>query len=361
MGSLVLIVPGRLEARTGGSIYDLRMAESLRVRGWSVAVRELDDSFPLPTPAALDHARRVLAAIPDGTAVLIDGLALGAMPMEVEREAARLRIVALVHLPLADEIGLDRETAARFQASERRALAATALVVVTGHTTATALAGYGVGRDRIAVVEPGTDRAPIARGSRHSRLHLLSVATLSPGKGHEILFRALAAVSNRDWRLTCAGSVQRHRRTVDRLLDVLRAEGLEDRVSLVGELDAAALAACYDSADVFVLATLHETYGMAAAEALARGLPVVGTTTGAMPALVGDNAGLLVPPGAVRLLAVALSMVVGDVDLRERLAAGARLVRERLPTWEVAAGKMADALGLIRGRNDRRDDARTDD
>ena len=380
MGALVLIVPGRLDSRTGGSIYDARMAEGLRARGWSVEVRELDESFPRPTPAALDHARHVLAAIPDGTAVLIDGLALGAMPTEVEHEAARLRIVALVHLPLADEIGLDRDTAARFREIERRALAASAFVIVTGHTTATALAGYGVGRDRIAVVEPGTDRAPLARGSRHllfapgpepfalspkpssvspmpsalcplpfddSPLHLLCVATVSPGKGHEMLFRALTAVPRRDWRLTCAGSVQRHPRTVDRLLDVLRAEGLVDRVSLVGELDDRSLTACYDSADVFVLATLHETYGMAIAEALARGLPVVSTTTGAIPDLVGDHAGLLVPPGDVERLTEALSMVLGDVHLRERLAAGARLVREGLPTWEDAADKMADALRLL--------------
>jgi glycosyltransferase involved in cell wall biosynthesis len=350
MGPLVLIVPGRLEARTGGSIYDLRMAESLRVRGWPVAVRELDDSFPCPTPAALEDAGRVLAAIPDRTTVLIDGLALGVMSTQVEREAARLRIVALVHLLLADEIGLDAETAARFQASERRALAATALAIATGRTTATSLASYGVGRDRIVVVEPGTDRAPLARGSRHSVLHLLTVATLSPGKGHEILFRALAAIPNREWRLTCVGSVRRHPRTVDRLRDVLRTEGLEDRVSLVGELDGAALAACYDSADVFVLATLHETFGMAAAEALARGLPVVSTTTGAIPELVGNDAGLLVPPGDVTLLADALSAVVDDGHLRERLAAGARLVRERLPTWAVAADKMADALGLATNR-----------
>jgi glycosyltransferase involved in cell wall biosynthesis len=119
---------------------------------------------------------------------------------------------------------------------------------------------------------------------------------------------------------------------------------LEDRITLAGELDAAELDGYYDRADVFVLATLQETYGMAVAEALARGLPVVSTTTGAIADLVGDDAGLLVPPGDTRALAGALGRIVSDDSLRARLAAGARRVRERLPTWERAAAEMAAAL-----------------
>jgi glycosyltransferase involved in cell wall biosynthesis len=122
---------------------------------------------------------------------------------------------------------------------------------------------------------------------------------------------------------------------------------VEDRVILVGALDAVALAACYDRADVFVLATLHETYCMAVAEALARGLPVISTTTGAIPDLVGvgeRRAGLLVPPGDGAALTAALARVLGDAPLRQRLAEGARRVREGLPTWDRAVGIMAAAL-----------------
>jgi glycosyltransferase involved in cell wall biosynthesis len=131
---------------------------------------------------------------------------------------------------------------------------------------------------------------------------------------------------------------------MQRLREQVRAAGLEARISLVGDLNAAALAACYDNADLFVLATLHETYGMAVAEALAHGLPVVSTATGAIPELVGDEAGLLVPAGDTAALTATLSQVLGDRHLRARLAEGARRVRDRLPTWEEAVGKMADAL-----------------
>jgi glycosyltransferase involved in cell wall biosynthesis len=325
------------------------MADGLRSRGWTVDVRELDASFPRPTPAALAEAAGVLAVIPDGTTVIVDGLAFGAMPAEAEREASRLHLVALVHLPLAAEIGISRADAIRFEASERRALAAASRVIVTGHATAIELNAYGVRRETIAVVEPGTDRAPLAAGSRGGSpepLHLVSVAAITPGKGHAILLRALVRLRHRPWHLTCAGSLERHPATVAGLRDML-ADGLEDRVSFAGELDASALAALYDSADLFVHPTLHETYGMVVAEALARGLPVVSTATGAIPDLVGADAGLLVRPGDADALTDALSAVLMDDHLRDRLAAGARLVRNRLSTWDEASDKMATALARL--------------
>jgi glycosyltransferase involved in cell wall biosynthesis len=352
--SLTFIVPGRLETRTGGYEYDRRIVAGLRARGWRIDVQELDSSFPRPTVTALAQAARALAAIPDHATVLIDGLAIGAMPAEVEREAARLRIVALVHLPLAAEIGLDREAAAALEASERRALAAAAHVIVTGRQTIEALAAYGVGLDRMTAVEPGTNRAPLSRGSTGGPLELLCVATLNPGKGHEILIRARAAIRDRSWHLTCAGSLERDPATVEHVRATVAREGLDDRVSLAGEVGPEALEACYDRADVFVLATLHETYGMAVAEALAHGLPVISTSTGAIPDLVADGAaaagvggpaGIVVPPCDQHALADALSRVLGDARAREELAGGARRVRDRLPTWEDASGKMAAALG----------------
>ena len=344
MRSVVLVVPGRLDTPTGGSFYDRRMSEGLRQHGWSVEIRELDESFPYPSPAALEHAARVLADLQDGTRVLVDGLALGAMPEVIEHEAARLRIAALVHLPLGADISMDRSSATRLEAAERRALSAAAVVIVTGAATLPMLARYGIARDKIVVVEPGTTRAPLARGSGGTPLRLLSVATLNPGKGHEILLEALAVVPHRGWHLTCAGSMTRDPATVGRIRAAISRLGLEERVTLIGDLDATRLGECYDRADVFVLATLQETYGMAVAEALAHGLPVVSTTTGAIPDLVGADAGLLAPPGNIEALVEALTRVIGDAGLRSRLTEGARRARGRLPSWEQAFGKMAAAL-----------------
>jgi glycosyltransferase involved in cell wall biosynthesis len=341
---LILLAPSPLEARTGGYEYDRRMVAGLRALGWPVETRELDGSFPNPTSAALDDAARVLASVPGGSTVLIDGLALGAMPDQVERESSRLRIVALVHLPLAAAIGLAPEDSARCRAAERRALMACAQIVVTGRSIVGLLADLGIPKDRIAVVEPGTEPAVLAKGSTSGPLRLLCVATLNPGKGHTVLFRALRSIRGRSWHLTCVGSLDRDPSTVERLRDQLRSDDLEERVVLAGELGEERLRALYDVADVFVLPTLLETYGMAVAEALARGLPVVSTTTGAIPELVGEDAGMLVAPGDEKAFADALAAVVADRGLRLRLAEGARRARDRLPTWADAAGKMSAAL-----------------
>lgn len=344
MAAAVFVVPGSIDTRTGGSIYDRRMAEGLRRCGWSIAVVELEGGFPQPTAAAVAGAAAALAALAAGTLVVIDGLALSALPAVIEREAARLRIVALIHLPLAADVSFDADTRARLAVAEQRALAAAALVVVTGQATVGLLQQYALPRDRVVVVEPGTDPAPLARGSGGPAVHLLCVATLNAVKGHDVLLSALATVPNRAWRLTCAGSLTRDRASADRVRALVRRLALEDRVTLIGELDAEALAACYDEADAFVLATRRETYGMAVAEALACGLPIVSTVTGAIPGLVGHDAGLLAPPDDAGALAAVLSRVIGDAALRARLAAGARQVRECLQGWELAAARMGGAL-----------------
>jgi glycosyltransferase involved in cell wall biosynthesis len=348
--SLDVLIPGDLESRTGGYGYDRRMIAGLRARGWSVAVHALDGSFPSPTRAAREHVARTLAGLDEGAILLVDGLAFGAMADEADHERARLRLVALVHHPLAAETGLDPDVARLLADSERRALAAARLVVVTSRATAISLEPYGVPHTGIVVVEPGTDRRPVAQGSRDGSLQLLCVASVVPRKGYDTLIDALEGLRSLDWRLTCVGSLARHPDTVNRLRTRIDAAHLADRVTIEGELDQAAVAQRYDRADLFVLPTLHEGYGMAVAEALAHGVPIISTPTGAIPDLAADGGGLLVRPGDRRALADALFAVMTNPGLRQRLRAGAMRTRDRLPTWDDAAGKMSHALDSVVAR-----------
>ena len=353
VNAVTMIVPGDLDTRTGGYGYDRRMIAGLRAIGWNVRLVRLDDTFPAPTAAARAEAAAALAAIPDGEVTLVDGLALGALPEEALAHASRLPIVALVHHPLALETGLSPDQAATLDASERRALTAARHVVVTSRATAATLSGFDVAPARITTIEPGTDPAPLARihGKRAAgeTIDLLCVATVTPRKGYELLLDGLASVPFDNWRLRCAGSADRDAPTTARVRARLANPRLATRVELIGDLGAEAIAAEYDRADVFVLATLYEGYGMAVAEALARGLPVVSTATGAIADLVGAEAGLVVPAGDCAAFAEALARVLADGDLRARLAAGARRVRDRLPTWDAAAARMAEVLTGARG------------
>jgi glycosyltransferase involved in cell wall biosynthesis len=344
---LDFILPGDPEAFTGGYEYARRVVEGLRALGWNVMVRGLDASFPAPTPSAAAHARSVLARIPDGATVLVDGLAFGAMPEIAAAEAGRLRLVALVHHPLALETGLEDGRAEALRASEGAALASARAVITTSGATARALAGYGVAPERAVVVEPGTDPAPLARGSRGRVLELLCVSAVVPRKGHGVLLEALAPLVDRPWHLTCVGSLARAPRTVAALRQQIAKLRLAGRVRFAGEVDRLALERYYDRADAFVLATFHEGYGMALAEALAHGLPVVSTQAGAVPDTVPPEAGLLVPPGDPVPLRRALARFLDEPDLRASLAAGARIAREGLPSWADSCARLARALERV--------------
>ncbi len=345
MTRLFLLLPGDVRARTGGTLYDRRIAEELARRGWDVTVRTLDRSFPRPGAAALEEAARALAELPDGALALCDGLAYGAMPDAVEAHGTRLRLVALVHHPLALETGLASPEVARLVAAERRALAAARHVVTTGNATARLLArDYGVPASRLSVVEPGTDATPPATGSGGPDVALLCVASVIPRKGHDLLVSALSRLQRHDWRLTCAGSLTRSRHTAAALRAAVAHAGLADRVHLLGEVDGEALERCYREADAFVLPTRLEGYGMALAEAVARGLPVITTAGGAAADTVGDAAALLVPPDDAAALAGALDALIGSPALRRQLAAGARIRARALPGWPQAAAAMARVL-----------------
>jgi glycosyltransferase involved in cell wall biosynthesis len=347
------MVPGNLDALTGGTIYDRRIIGGLRRKGWRVDPLPLAHGFPWPDAAALDAAASLVAHVPDGTCVVADGLAFGAMPAIVRQHADRLRWVALVHHPLALETGLGASQRQRLFDSERQALAAARGVIVTSRSTARALDDYGVPSARIRVVEPGT--RPVARAAGRSAaprrrgrgVVLLCVAALTPRKGHAVLIDALADLQDRRWTLHCVGSLTRDAATVRDLCTRIAAHGLAQRVQLHGELGNAALQRHYARADAFVLPSYHEGYGMALAEALAHGLPVVSTTAGAIADTVPAGAGVLVPPADVTGLRIVLARLLDEPHWCATLAAGARAAAVHLPDWPQAAARFADAVDQL--------------
>ena len=341
---LVLAYPGDLATRTGGYRYDRRLALELEALGWTVVRLSLPASFPWPSPADLDATRDCLGRLADRTTVLVDGLALGAMPGLVAAAADRLDIVALVHHPLCLETGLAPASAAALERSERDALGLVRAVIVTSPRTAATLTTLmSVPESRITVALPGTDPAPLAPGSNDGKLRLLCVGTVTPRKGQAFLVEALAGVDGA-WELTIGGSLERDPAAGESLRAAINSAGLGQRIHLAGELDEAALAASYAAADLFVSASLYEGYGMALAEALAHGLPIVAAAGGAVPDTVPAAAGLLVPPGDVAALRAALDRCLHDPDLLHALRRGARAARQALPSWRDTAARVAGAL-----------------
>ena len=350
MKRLAFAVPGDLNTPTGGYAYDRRIVAELRKLGWDVDVIDLGNEFPRASAVAKEAAFAKLKAVPQGTPLIIDGLAFGTMGLSASQLALRRKIVALVHHPLALETGLAPAEVMMFQITERMALSAAGRTVTTSQTTARMLmSDYGVPERRLIVAPPGTDKAAPARGSDgNGPLSLLSVGALVPRKGYDVLIAALSTLRELPWRLTIAGDRTRDPATAQRLeADIARLD-LAARITLAGAVTDERLDALYDGADVFVLPSRYEGYGMGFAAAIARGLPVVGTDAGAIPEAVPADAGILVPPDNVPALAAALYRLITDAGERGRLAAAARTAAAQLPTWAESAVLFSRALEKAR-------------
>ena len=279
--------------------------------------------------------------------MVLDGLAFGALP-EAGTLRSRTPLVALVHQPLALDPGLDTTQSEVFRESERASLAAAAHVMVTSAATARiVIADYDVPPQCVSVVRPGNDPVPPAPGSKDAVVRLLSIGSVVPGKGYDLLIAALVTLADMPWRLTIAGDRTRNPAAAAQLDADIEAYGLGDRVAVLGAVLPERIDELYLASDIFVLASRFEGYGMALAEAIAHGLPVVSTTAGAIPDTVPAGAGLLVPPDNTTALAQALRRLIADPPERQRLATNARAAAAQLPTWQDSARLFAGAIETI--------------
>ena len=336
------IVPGSLNQRTGGYIYDRRIVDGLRDRGWQVEVHELPGRFPDPDHDAIEAAGSLVDRLDQKQAV-IDGLALLAFEPVIDRLPASW--VGLIHHPLSMETGLSSEEVGRVAAIEGPLMHRAARLMVTSPGTRHNLIGFDIDPKGVSVVIPGVDPAAPAKGSERDRPYqLLTVGSLTRRKGHLTLLRALAALQDLDWHLNLVGSAAWDPAHADEIEQAIVYLGLSEQVALIGEQDEAGLDSLYDSADLFVLASHHEGYGMVLTEALSRGLPIISTTAGAIPDTVPAAAGRLVPPGQPEALAEALSTVITEPEIYRELQEGALHARTSLQSWDESVRQFATVL-----------------
>jgi glycosyltransferase involved in cell wall biosynthesis len=341
------VLPAGLDDLTrpsGGNVYDRRVLDGLTRRGQRVEEHAVRGSWPVPDIDDLQRLGSALSDIPDDSVVLIDGLIASGAAAVIPAEAGRLRLVVLMHMP----VGPDR--------AEELVLSSAAAVLTTSAWARSRLRGwYGLRHVDVALpgvdhVEPGT-RRPDAGGTA-----FLCVATVHPGKGHDVLLEALAELGDRAWTLTCVGSLEVAPEYVSELQTQVYARTWERRVLFTGPLSAAAVGTAYNTADLLVLPSRSESYGMVIVEALAHGLPVVATAVGGVPEALGGREpvgampGLLVPADDESALAGALRAWLDDPGLRQRLVGSAARRRPTLRTWESTVSEVADVLARAGAR-----------
>lgn len=346
MTRVVLAFPGALDTPTGGYAYDREVLAHLPSHGVEAQPLALPSGFPFPDAAALEEALQRLRRMPAECLLLVDGLALGALPAEGLAAVAD-RLVALIHHPLALEEGLSGPDRTRLAASERAALAMCRAVVTTSAATARNLVSeYGVPASRVTVAEPGVahaDRSPCTGEIPR----ILAVGSAIPRKSYPLLVTVLADLAHLPWTATLIGSLDLDPAEAARIRRAIAAHGLEDRISLRGAVSRAELDAAYGACDLFVHPALYEGYGMVLAEALRRGLPLICTTGGAAAETVPDGAGLKVAPGEAAPLREALRQLLIDPAARQSLADRAFAAGQALPDWPQTAGRIARVLKAL--------------
>jgi glycosyltransferase involved in cell wall biosynthesis len=352
--SLHVVVPTGIDdpdRPSGGNIYDARICRELARAGWQVHIHSVAGRWPWPDATAEEQLAAVVAGIPAGLPVLVDGLIASVTPTVLVPAARRLRLVVLVHMPLGDQpVGHERSGGRDREGSVLRAAAG---IVATSHWTRDHVRRLYPGLSSvIGVAVPGADPAEPAPGTGDAR-ELLCVGAVAPHKGQDLLLDALAELTHLDWHCAIVGAHDRDPTFTGRLRHQAATE-LPGRITLAGTATGDALDRAYAGSDVLIVPSRVEAYGMVVTEALARGIPVIAAEVGGLPEALGHarngaRPGLLVAPADVPALRDALAGWLSDADLRRRLRRAARDRRRDLPAWSTTARGISDVVEACLG------------
>lgn len=341
----MLVVPGDLQAQTGGYLYDRRLLAALNELGHDVRHLALPGSFPNPSARDLKQSADLLASTPAGCPLIIDGLALGVMTPDL-LASVHVPVIALVHHPLAEETGIEAARRKSLHASEREVLKVVAHIIVTSpHTAEVLTSRYDVEPHRITVARPGVEPV-IPRPKPADPPLILSVGIGVARKGHDVLLNALARIADREWQAVIVGEARDpdYAQTLQQLVASLE---LTQRVRLAGRVAAGELTQLFREASLFALATRYEGYGIVFAEAMCNGLPIVSCAVGAVPDTVAPGAGQLVPVDNPEAFAGAMETLLGDETKRSAMASASLAAGQRLPRWTDTAETVADVIERV--------------
>ncbi|MEO0327039.1 MAG: glycosyltransferase family 4 protein [Pseudomonadota bacterium] len=343
--NILFVYPGDINLPTGGYRYDRSILAGWREAGINVESIGLVGEYPFPSEQEKQFAMDKLGNCSQFDIAVVDGLAGGAHPELIAMLAAQMPVVLLVHHPLCLETGISQKHARMLETTETQSLAKVDAVVTTSETTAnTVQSMFGfAGKDTHSVL-PGVDRGTRSNPKKQGPIELLCVGSIIARKGHADLVSALAVNQNLDWSLTCVGKTDLDADLFHSLRKQVEALVLEDRVAFTGALDEAGLETKYNRAHVFVLPSHYEGYGMAYSEAIVRGIPVIGTTAGAISKTVPPACGILVEPGNVSQLSDAIKTMILDRDRLAEYRSACLVAEATFPTWRASADQFAKIL-----------------
>jgi glycosyltransferase involved in cell wall biosynthesis len=345
---VAFVTVGDTNRLTGGYLYNARVLDALRKMG--VCVEEIIACGA--SPEEQEEAASRLGTTLDPRhfdVIVVDALARIVCSPHLDRWHKERPVAAMVH-ELPSVAGGDTVS----QEHEEPLLHSDRVISVSDHGRSI-LEDRGVSAGRIRVVPPGSDRLPKGdesdRSAPDGTVRALCVAQWIPRKGILELVRAWSLDERPRASLELVGETDADPRYAASVRAAI-ADTPDASITVKGPVDDRALAAAYAAADLFVLPSRYEGYGVVYAEALAQGLPVVACNVCTVPEVVGEEAALLVPPGDVEALSGALDLLLNDADRRGRMSSAARYRAEALPRWEdTAAGFLRVLRELVAERS----------
>ncbi|WP_080505268.1 glycosyltransferase family 4 protein [Halorubrum aethiopicum] len=362
-----IVVYGDLDARSGGFLYDRRLADHLAARGWTVEVVSLPERsyrrslLTNLAPGLVDRLERFDVVVEDaycGPSLFLANRRVGTP------------VVALVHYLRSAVVGEavgDRAV----RAIERDYLRTADAYVFNSRPTREAVAEL-CGVDDTGeqppfpgiVAPPAGDRlgtAPALSGDRLTRdpFRVVAVGNVTPRKGITTLIRGLSLLDDGiDWRLRVVGDVGVAPEHVASLRALADRRGVADRVAFAGRVDDDALREELRSAHLLAVPSRYEPFGIVYLEGMAFGLPAIASANGGASDFVGDHNGALVPPDDAEAVADAVGPLARDRDRLRRLSEGARETFREHPTWEETCGRVRRFLrGIVEGETGEGPDA----
>ena len=355
-----LIIYGSLDTLTGGWIYDRLLVEHLQAQGHTMEVislkqhhyvRNLADNFSRPLYRRLvNHHCQLL---------LEDALihpSLVGLNHRIKRRR-NCPVVAIVHQVLC------RQPLAGFQqlfyqTVERSYFRAVDGFIFNSETTRTNVTSLVDRQQPSLVAYPGGDRlgclssdaAIASKCCQEGPLRLISIGNLTPNKGVLPLITGLSRLPPATWHLSLVGSLTMDRIHVRKVRALIARLGIEEQIDIPGPLDGADLVRRLNASHVFVLPFSYEGFGIACLEAMAWGLPVVGSSEGALREFVADGVnGVLVAPGDIAAFAQQIHRLHTHRNLLARYGQAAFDTFASRPGWQDSLRKIHSFLLSIAG------------
>jgi glycosyltransferase involved in cell wall biosynthesis len=348
--NILFLVSNYEPVKTGGEKYHYEVVEALRDAGYDVRVHTEQD---LPEnkrhgTSAWSAYRELFREAHDYPVILsTHGMHKRQGPaLRYARRKLGKRIIALVHHlihPL--KAGISSSVEKYFETLYIRQAD---FAIANSEFTASEISALGFDRQRISIVYPGIGRiTPRPSSPNNETLKLLSVGFLEERKGYHVLLEALKDIET-DFELNIAGDDKINPEYTSLIKKKIDEYELSDKINILGHVNHELLNELKSEADVFVLPTLHEGFGIAALEAAAYGLPVITSAAGAIPEIFADGEdAVLVKPGDPAMLRTAINTLLINEGIRAKLASAGPQNRFAHRTWDNVGSDFVEAVDMI--------------